>query len=93
MRRRDLADRLAVTRGQHVGHPSRRSTTAADRIQAAGHGPHHLVAERFAGDLDHNETRSWHGWHRHVSLVMLAFAGIMLLVGTVVIRRMVKIRY
>jgi SRSO17 transposase len=24
--------------------------------------------------LDHNETRSWHGWHRHVSLEMLAFA-------------------
>src|ERR1700760_4021226 len=24
--------------------------------------------------LDHNETRSWHGWHRHVWLVMLAFA-------------------
>lgn len=24
--------------------------------------------------LDHNETRSWHGWHRHFSLVMLAFA-------------------
>ena len=24
--------------------------------------------------LDHNETRSWHGWHRQVSLVMLAFA-------------------
>jgi SRSO17 transposase len=24
--------------------------------------------------LDHNETRSSHGWHRHVSLVMLAFA-------------------
>ena len=24
--------------------------------------------------LDHNETRSWNGWHRHVSLVMLAFA-------------------
>ncbi|GAC88994.1 transposase IS701 [Gluconobacter thailandicus F149-1 = NBRC 100600] len=24
--------------------------------------------------LDHNETRSWHGWHRHVSLVMLAHA-------------------
>ncbi|MHC1948373.1 IS701 family transposase [Bradyrhizobium sp. UFLA06-06] len=24
--------------------------------------------------LDHNETRSWHSWHRHVSLVMLAFA-------------------
>ncbi len=24
--------------------------------------------------LDHNETRSWHGWYRHVSMVMLAFA-------------------
>ena len=24
--------------------------------------------------LDHDETRSWHGRHRHVSLVMLAFA-------------------
>jgi SRSO17 transposase len=24
--------------------------------------------------LDHNESRSWHGWHRHVSLVMLTFA-------------------
>jgi SRSO17 transposase len=24
--------------------------------------------------LDHNETRSWHGWHRYISLVMLAFA-------------------
>src|SRR3954454_886190 len=24
--------------------------------------------------LTHNETRSWYGWHRHVSLVMLAFA-------------------
>jgi SRSO17 transposase len=24
--------------------------------------------------LTHNETRSWHGWHRHVSLVMLTFA-------------------
>ena len=23
--------------------------------------------------LDHNETRSFHGWHRHVSLAMLAF--------------------
>jgi SRSO17 transposase len=24
--------------------------------------------------FDHNETRSWHEWRRHVSLVMLAFA-------------------
>ena len=29
---------------------------------------------RTSSGLDHNETRSWHGWHRHVSLVMLAFA-------------------
>jgi hypothetical protein len=25
-------------------------------------------------DRDHNETRSWYGWHRHVPLVMFAFA-------------------
>lgn len=24
--------------------------------------------------LDHNETRSWRGWHRHVGLVMMALA-------------------
>jgi len=24
--------------------------------------------------LDHNETRSWHGWHRHTALLILAFA-------------------
>src|SRR5215213_3866014 len=27
--------------------------------------------------LTHNETRSWHGWHRHVSLVMLPYAMMM----------------
>jgi SRSO17 transposase len=32
------------------------------------------AAEKIASDLDQDETRSWHGWHRHVSLVMLAFA-------------------
>ena len=31
------------------------------------------TAENELG-LDHDETRSWHGWHRHVALVMLAFA-------------------
>jgi SRSO17 transposase len=30
-------------------------------------------------ELAHNETRSWHGWHRHVSLVMLAFALLMVI--------------
>ncbi|MBY0431936.1 MAG: transposase, partial [Rhodospirillales bacterium] len=29
--------------------------------------------------LDHNETRSWQGWHRHVSLIMLAFALLMVI--------------
>jgi SRSO17 transposase len=29
--------------------------------------------------LAHNETGSWHGWHRHVSLVMLAFAMLMVI--------------
>jgi SRSO17 transposase len=24
--------------------------------------------------LAHNETHSWHGWHRYISLIMLAFA-------------------
>jgi len=31
------------------------------------------TAENELG-LDHNETRSWHGWDRHTALVMLAFA-------------------
>jgi len=29
--------------------------------------------------LAHNETRSWHSWHRHVSLVMMAFALLMVI--------------
>ena len=33
----------------------------------------HATAKNEFG-LDHNESRSWHSWHRHVSLVMLAFA-------------------
>jgi SRSO17 transposase len=31
--------------------------------------------------LDHNETRSWHGWHRHVALVMLLMAGLSWVAG------------
>lgn len=46
-------------------------------VKAEGH--RWAIEERFETaknglGLDHNETRSWHGWHRHVSLVMLAFA-------------------
>jgi len=42
-------------------------------------GSHWAIEDSFEAaknelGLDHNETRSWHGWHRHVSLVLLAFA-------------------
>jgi hypothetical protein len=33
-----------------------------------------IMVETPRRNTDHNETRSWHGWHRHVSLVMLVFA-------------------
>ena len=44
-----------------------------------GQGPRWAIEDAFETaqterGLTHNETRSWHGWHRHVSLVMLAFA-------------------
>src|SRR5256885_594668 len=44
-----------------------------------GGGPRGAIEDGFEPaknelGLDHDETRSWHGWHRHVSLVMLAFA-------------------
>jgi SRSO17 transposase len=32
------------------------------------------MADFYPAVDNHNETRSWHGWRRHVSLVMLAFA-------------------
>src|ERR1700688_582848 len=52
-------------------------TSVATLVSVAGH--RRAIAESFETaknefGLDHNETRSWHGWHRHVSLVMLAFA-------------------
>ena len=37
--------------------------------------------------LDHNESRSWHGWHRHVSLAMLAFAMMAVIRHRALIRR------
>lgn len=36
--------------------------------------PDLLRLARADHGLDHNETRSWHGWHRHVGLVMMALA-------------------
>jgi SRSO17 transposase len=52
-------------------------TGIATLVRAEGHrraiGDGSETAETELG-LDHNETRSWHGWHRHVSPVTLAFA-------------------
>src|ERR1019366_6640911 len=47
-----------------------------ERPEAKSLRPTHHSFETAKNDLGlgHNETRSWHGWHRHVSLVMLAFA-------------------
>src|SRR4051812_48615902 len=47
--------------------------TVSRGIAAEGVEEAFEVAKTELG-LDHNETRSWHGWHRHVSLVMLALA-------------------
>ena len=50
-------------------------TTSATLVRIEGH--RWAIEDGFETaknefGLDHNETRSWHGWHRHVSLVMLA---------------------
>ena len=75
-------ERVAVSAGLFLDGlfgPERRKTGWM-RAEAAGDpGPWRQQAilgrGRWQADgLDHNETRSWHGWHRHVSLVMLAFA-------------------
>ena len=54
-----------------------KGTTAKKLIAVEGH--RWAIEDSFETaknelGLDHNETRSWQGWHRHVSLVMLAFA-------------------
>jgi SRSO17 transposase len=54
-----------------------RGTTIEKLAKIEGH--RWAIEDRFETaknelGLDHNETRSWHGWRRHVSLVMLAFA-------------------
>ena len=46
----------------------------AVRRQVFGEEHRETATSKNELGLDHNETRSWHGWHRHVSLVMLAFA-------------------
>lgn len=39
-----------------------------ERVEAA------FEAAKTTIGLDHNESRSWHGWYRHVTLAMLAYA-------------------
>jgi len=56
---------------------SRKGTPMEKLIEVEGR--RWTIEESFATaksefGLDHNETRSYHGWHRHVTLAMLAFA-------------------
>jgi radical SAM protein with 4Fe4S-binding SPASM domain len=56
------------------------SAEGAGRGRGAALGDRGRVRDREnRAGLDHNETRSWHGWHRPVSLVMLAFALLMVI--------------
>jgi len=56
---------------------ARSGTSLAEMAAAAG--LRWMIEECFLRarddlDLDHCEARSWHGWHRHMSLVMAAAA-------------------
>jgi len=60
-----------------VALPSPAGTDMQDLVSVEGHRwaiEESLEATKSELGLDHNESGSWHGWHRHVSLVMLAFA-------------------
>ncbi len=69
---------------KHVGYIiglacNRRLVALVETEMAAAAGLRWTVEECFlrAQDdlgLDHCEARSWHGWHRHVTLVMAAAA-------------------
>lgn len=53
-----------------------KGTPMATLVRAEGHRwcieDSFEIAKNELG-LGHNETRSWHGWHRHTAFVMLAF--------------------
>src|SRR5277367_4926964 len=54
-----------------------KDTTIAKLVAIEGHRwaiEDSFEAAKNEFGLDHNESRSWHGWHRHVSMVTLAFA-------------------
>ena len=53
--------------------PTFKAKLGIGRRPSLGHRGHFETTKNELG-LDHNETRSCHGWHRHISLVMLAFA-------------------
>jgi len=56
--------------GAQQQHPSKRWSRS--KVRWAIEDSFETAKNEFG--LDHNESRSWHGWHRHVSMVMLAFA-------------------
>jgi hypothetical protein len=56
--------------GAQQRHPSKRWSRS--KVRWAIEDSFETAKNEFG--LDHNESRSWHGWHRHVSMVMLAFA-------------------
>jgi hypothetical protein len=80
-KRRPLPDNLPTEDKVYVA-PCNRPTCggtsflkAADKVE----GHRWAIEDSFETaknelGLDHNETHSWHGWHCHVSLVMIAFA-------------------
>ena len=66
-----MAISLSSPPGVQREHPSKRWW----RSKAIGERSRTVLRPRKSEfGLDHNESRSWHGWYRHVSLVMLAFA-------------------
>lgn len=71
--RRDLLDEALAyfTTWCPAGTPIETLVTVKDRRWAIEDA---LETAKTELGLAHNESRSWHGWHRHVSLVMLAFA-------------------
>ena len=72
-----FATKPAMVRPVHFFAYAREGTALAELAAAAG--SRWAIEDCFAAarddlGLDHCEARSWHGWHRHMSLVMAAQA-------------------
>ena len=65
---------LVAVEGRRWTIDARRRSDPQDPPAEPAGGEDSFETARNKLGLDHNESRSWHGWHRHVSLVMLAFA-------------------